>query len=100
MPVARPAKQTAEERNARDRERRRQRKLEAAAARAAAVRMWWAIGGVTVVLLVGVGVVMWANSTDPPGPPAYTPDGRHICNDGWVSPSDGPGTSSSHGGER
>lgn len=33
-------------------------------------------------------------------PPAYSKAGYHICQDGWISPSFGPGTCSHHGGER
>jgi cobalamin biosynthesis Mg chelatase CobN len=91
----RAPKLTPEERTARSREQSSQRRQAAAAARKADETRMWIIGGGIVLLVILA--MMWSKST---APPAYTPDGQHICNDGWVTPSNGPGTCSSHGGER
>jgi hypothetical protein len=54
----------------------------------------WVVGTLVVVsLLTGKPILSGCSE------PNRTPDGDIICNDGWVSHSEGPGTCSWHGGE-
>jgi hypothetical protein len=91
-----------EERLAASRERTRvenelratRRALEEERRRTHGIPWWgWVIGTLVVIsLLTGKPILSGCSE------PNRTPEGYIICNDGWVSPSEGSGTCSHHGG--